>query len=401
MKNKYTDEFKLSVVLDYYSSSLGVRAIAMKYNLPSKNYITNWEQQLIKKGLIPPESAKPVKAVARSKESIMREDTRTPREKVYEQEIELLKARVEYLESLDSLKPFLKKKRIREVKYEVILELSYKYPIWVLCETAGVTKVAYYKFKRKKLKNSDSESLIENLILQIHSKSGKRKGYRAIKDDLKRVYNLIVNHKKILRIMRENKICSVLKKKSKRTKEQSVSKEDLLKRDFTSSGPGKKFVTDITYIPTRLKMIYLCTVIDLFNNEPVAWKISDCQDKNLSISTIETLSKKFDLSGSVIHSDQGVQYTNLKYVDLLQKLEVKQSMSRKGNCWDNAKAESFFGHYKTETIHLMKRRLKDIHEVVEITEEYMKYYIYDRPQRKLNGYPPGQFKNIQLSANFN
>ena len=148
MKNKYTDEFKLSVVLDYYSSSLGVRAIAMKYNLPSKNYITNWEQQLIKKGLIPPESAKPVKAVARSKESIMREDTRTPREKVYEQEIELLKARVEYLESLDSLKPFLKKKRIREVKYEVILELSYKYPIWVLCETAGVTKVAYYKFKR-------------------------------------------------------------------------------------------------------------------------------------------------------------------------------------------------------------------------------------------------------------
>lgn len=110
MKNKYTDEFKLSVVLDYYSSSLGVRAIAMKYNLPSKNYITNWEQQLIKKGLIPPESTKPVKAVARSKESILREDTRTPREKVYEQEIELLKARVEYLESLDSLKPFLKKK---------------------------------------------------------------------------------------------------------------------------------------------------------------------------------------------------------------------------------------------------------------------------------------------------
>ena len=196
-----------------------------------------------------------------------------------------------------------------------------------MCEIAGVTKVAYYKFKRKKQEVSDSESLIENLILQIHSKSGKRKGYRAIKDDLKRVYNLIVNHKKILRIMRENKICSVLKKKSKRTKEQSVSKEDLLKRDFTSSGPGKKFVTDITYIPTRLKMIYLCTVIDLFNNEPVAWKISDCQDKNLSISTIETLSKKFDLSGSVIHSDYAEENTMPKFFLISLNLSIVHDSS--------------------------------------------------------------------------
>jgi transposase InsO family protein len=198
--------------------------------------------------------------------------------------------------------------------------------------------------------------------------------------------------------MRENKISSILTKKSKRTREQSIIKEDLLKRDFSSTVPGKKFVTDITYIPTRRKMIYLCTVIDLYNNEPVSWNISDTQDKFLSLNAIKTLSEKFDLSGSIIHSDQGVHYTSLMYVDLLKELNVKQSMSRKGNCWDNAKAESFFGHFKSETLHLMRRRIKDINEVSEIVEDYMDYYIYDRPQRKLGGYPPGIFKKKQLSA---
>lgn len=109
MKRKYSNEFKLSVIKDYYNSTLGVRAIASKYNLPSKNYVNNWEKQLKKKGLLPPDSTKPNKSVARSKESILREDTRTPREKQYEDEIQDLKAKVAYYEGLDHIKPFLKK----------------------------------------------------------------------------------------------------------------------------------------------------------------------------------------------------------------------------------------------------------------------------------------------------
>lgn len=110
MNKKYSDDFKLAVIKDYYNSSLGIRAITMKYNLPSKNYINNWEQQLIKKGLLPQGSTKPVKSVARSAEAIVRKDDRTPLVKHYEEEIEILKARIEYLESLESLQPFLKKK---------------------------------------------------------------------------------------------------------------------------------------------------------------------------------------------------------------------------------------------------------------------------------------------------
>lgn len=109
MQRKYSDEFKLSVINDYYNSPLGVRAIALKYNLPSKNYINDWEKQLKKKGLLPPDATKPNKSAGRCKESILREDTRTPREKQYEEEIQILEAKIAYYESLEHMQPFIKK----------------------------------------------------------------------------------------------------------------------------------------------------------------------------------------------------------------------------------------------------------------------------------------------------
>lgn len=108
---KYSDEFKLEVIKDYYKNQLGMRTTAAKYGLPSKNYISNWERYLKKKGLLPQDAAKPIKAVGRAPEKIVRADNRTEREKQYEADIEALKARVAYYEGLDSLQPFLKKKK--------------------------------------------------------------------------------------------------------------------------------------------------------------------------------------------------------------------------------------------------------------------------------------------------
>lgn len=114
MKREYSDEFKLSVIQDYYTSALGVRAISLKYNLPSKNYINNWEQYLKKKGLLPPDATKPNKAVGRSPEPVMRSNAKTQLEKQYEAELELLKARIGYFEGLESMQPFLKKNKKSE-----------------------------------------------------------------------------------------------------------------------------------------------------------------------------------------------------------------------------------------------------------------------------------------------
>ena len=173
MKTKYPDDFKLLVVKDYYSSPLGVRAIALKYNLPSKNYINNWEKQLIAKGLLPEGSTKPVKAAGRSKEAIARGDGRTEREIYYEKEIVKLKARIDYLESLEHLKPFIGKKKrgIRLIKYRVILSLEHKYPIWLLCQIALVSESSYYRYKRTPLK---IETDLKEKILDLYHKSGKR-----------------------------------------------------------------------------------------------------------------------------------------------------------------------------------------------------------------------------------
>ena len=393
MKRKYSDEFKLEVVRAYYNSPLGVRSIAKKYNLPSKNYINNWEAQLIQKGKLPKGSTKPNKAVGRTSESIVRKDERTAREKQLEEEKRELKARIQYMESLASVKPYLKKKlKPREVKYEAILALETQYAISFLTRIAGVSRSAYYRYKRKP---NDPSAGLKRLILAIYNKSGKRKGYRTIRDTLNYQYGLIVNHKKVLRLMRELGIQSITRKKKKKKPENTLIQDNILKRDFQAEAPYEKFVTDITYFPARHQMVYLCTVIDLYNQDPIAWHISEKQDKQLSLKTIQKLAQKCDLTGSLIHSDQGVHYTNPEYVNVVKQHGMIQSMSRKGNCWDNACAESFFGHLKQETWHLMKEKPQNKQEVIDMVEEYMVYYKHERPQNKLGGMPPSLFKEQQ------
>lgn len=270
-----------------------------------------------------------------------------------------------------------------------------EYSVSLLCEIAGVSRSAYYRDKRKPLKR---DSRIEDLITDLYQKSGMRAGYRTIRYLLRNVHNINVNHKKIQRIMREKGIQSIVKrKKHLYLKGDAIRKENLLQREFQSDAPGKKFVTDITYIPTPRTMVYLCTVIDLFNNEPVAWNVNTSQDQSLSIETIKQLFGRYNLNNSIIHSDQGVHYTNKAYVNMLKELGVRQSMSRKGNCWDNAKAESFFGHFKSESIHLMKSRIQSFSDVKEIVEEYMDYYINLRPQKALGGLSPRAYREALIS----
>lgn len=215
-----------------------------------------------------------------------------------------------------------------------------------------------------------------------------------VKMIVKNQYGITVNHKKVQRIMRENGLRSVVRKKRKRLNEPREIKCNMLSRNFHASKPNQKYATDITYIPTSSCMMYLSTVIDLYDNYPVAWNLSKSIDKQISIDTIKQLSSKFDLRGVVIHSDQGVHYTNKEYISLLENLGVKQSMSRKGNCWDNAPAESFFSNYKCECVYLAKTRLKSQTDVQELTEDYFDYYTNIRPQKRLGGLPPKAFREL-------
>lgn len=169
---------------------------------------------------------------------------------------------------------------------------------------------------------------------------------------------------------------------------EKLTSDNLLKRDFKANQLGKKYITDITYIPISSGMAYLSTIMDLYNNEIITYNLSTRQDTSLSLTTLFQLKKKRNLSNSLFHSDQGIHYTNKVFVNTLKELGVTQSMSRKGNCWDNAVMENFFGSFKCESLYLKNKKVKSLSEVKEIVDDYIMFYNNERPQKKLRGLAP-------------
>lgn len=276
------------------------------------------------------------------------------------------------------------------MKYKAILSLELRHSTALLCSIANISRSAYYKYKNKPCKKSS----IDDIIIDVFNKTNKRAGYRTVKMIIKNQYQLTVNHKKVQRIMRENDLRSIVRPKRKVYTEPRETRSNVLNRDFSTTKPNQKYATDITYIPTKSSMVYLSTIIDLYDNYPVAWHISDSIDKQISIDTIKILAKKYTLKDCIIHSDQGIHYTNKEYISLLKDMDVVQSMSRKGNCWDNAPAESFFSQYKCECIYPARSKLKNQSDVYEITKEYFDYYINFRPQKRLSGMTPKMYRNL-------
>jgi len=236
-----------------------------------------------------------------------------------------------------------------------------------------------------------NEELIRILIFESR-RLNRIYGYRRMKVLLSKKYSICVNHKRLRRLMKQYNLSAVIRRKKinrmyHRDKEANIA-PNLLNRCFQAQKPGEKYVTDITYIPIPNGMAYLSAVIDLFNNEVVAYKVSTCLDTSLSVDVIKDLKKKRSIKGAILHSDQGIHYTNNEYTQLLKEMKVRQSMSRKGNCWDNACVESFFGHFKCECVKIRKKALKSLHNVVEIVDEYISFYNNERIQSKLREMAP-------------
>ena len=197
----------------------------------------------------------------------------------------------------------------------------------------------------------------KDIILKAYNYRGYNKGSRSIKMILKNKFGIIYNRKKIQRIMRKyNIICPIRKsnpyrKMAKATKEYRVV-SNILKRNFNQGVTGKVLLTDITYIPYGKKqMAYLSTIKDGCSKEILAYHVSNRITLEIATKTIDNLinTHKENLqSDAFIHSDQGVHYTSPKFQKLLKENNLGQSMSRRGNCWDNAPQESFFGHMKDE-----------------------------------------------------
>jgi transposase InsO family protein len=269
-----------------------------------------------------------------------------------------------------------------------------------MCKLAGVSRSGYYNYVKNRNIITDKEfedQLSFMMIKNAYEYKGWKKGARQIKMRIKRNYGVIMNLKKIRRLMRKyDLVCPIRKinpiKAEIKKKQSHKIHGNILSRNFGQGIAKKILLTDITYITYgNGQRAYLSVIKDATTKMILAWKISLSLDLTFVIDTVKQLLENYkgELDMHVmIHSDQGCHYTSIAYQELLKENGIIQSMSRKGNCWDNAPQESFFAILKTE---MDLKQYKSYLKMGLAIVDYINYYNYDRPQLKLNQMTPYEY----------
>ena len=262
------------------------------------------------------------------------------------------------------------------MKYIFIKNHQQVFPIEKMCKVLEVSSSSYYKWKTKPISNRALKmNLIKEKITVIYFSSKQRYGSPRITIELISL-GYQISRVTVAKYMRELGLRSKLCKKFKVTtnsKHNYLVVENILNRAFTVTEPSKVWVSDITYIQTKTGFLYLTTIIDLYGRKLIGWSLSDgMSTEQTSLAAWRMAIKNRPIQKELIfHSDRGDQYTSKKFVNTIESYNNKRSMSRKGNCWDNAVAESFFKSLKTELIYgnklISKEQMKlEIFEYIEI-----------------------------------
>lgn len=261
-----------------------------------------------------------------------------------------------------------------------------------------MNKSTFYEVKSK-LNQPDKNKMIKENIITLVKKHKQRYGYRKISDRLRIEYNMIVNRKKVYRIMKEMNLQSKFRAKKYKSYKGTVGKiaKNLLKRDFEAKKTNRKWVTDITEFKIKGKKIYLSPLMDLHDRSIISFTRGFSPNVKLVTDMLDKVLTKKRYRRLTIHSDQGFQYQNIKYRDRLKNKKIKQSMSRKGNCLDNAVIENFFGILKSEFYYLEK--FDSPKQFIKELDNYIKYYNEERMSTKLKGMTPIEYRNHSLSFN--
>jgi len=270
------------------------------------------------------------------------------------------------------------------VKYSIIDCRRAKYPVAVMCQFFGVSRSGYYDFVKRKDRVSRDQHIAE-MISECQHRCGRTYGYRRVHLWLMREKSLQFNPKTVLRIMNKYGLLSEIRRRRKyRYMGQQVRKYDnLLNRNFIADRPNAKWVTDISYIHTAQGVLYLSMIRDLYDNSIIAYKTGTEQTVSLVLNTIRSAFRKETVAGELqLHSDQGFQYTSQAYFTLTSEYGITPSMSRRGNCYDNAMAENFFSILKTECIY--RHKLKTFEDARQLIDEYIDFYNNERIQTKTN-----------------
>ena len=258
-----------------------------------------------------------------------------------------------------------------------------RYPVSTMCRFFGVSRSGYYDYI-KRIDQPAHDTALAAIIREQQDKCDKTYGYRRMWKWLKKVKKIHKNPKTILRIMKKYELLSEIRRRRKwRQMGQQLHKyENLLKREFQADRPNHKWVTDISYIHTGQGVLYLSVIRDLFDNSIVAYKTGTTQTVNLVLDTIRlAMQKEKKVAAELqLHSDQGSQYTSQAYFDLTKEYGIIPSMSRRGNCYDNAMAENFFSILKTECIY--RHQPATFKDARTLIDNYIYFYNNQRIQLK-------------------
>lgn len=291
---------------------------------------------------------------------------------------------------------------IFEIIYHTMQQSHNTISVKTLCTMSGVSRSGYYAWvksapERELREQQDREDF--ELILAAYKMHGYSKGAKGIYMALLHMNPpVVMNLKKIRRLMNKfNLSCpyrspNPYRRMAKALKTSNVA-DNLLQREFEEYGPRIVLLTDITYLPYNGTFAYLSTILDAFTKQILSYVLSSSLEVDFVLETVNKLVEKHGISlqaETIIHSDQGCHYTSYKFINIVHDKNLRQSMSRRGNCWDNAPQESFFGHMKDH----IKPKLADcitFADVQVVVDDYMDYYNNRRYQWHLAKLSPNEF----------
>ncbi|WP_375232420.1 IS3 family transposase [Priestia megaterium] len=388
----YSVKFKMDVLTYMEKTGASIREASYVFNIPSYSTVAKWKrtfEEQGKDGLFPKKRSRP-KMKKKPTENL---DTDKTNEELLK-ENEYLRMEIAYLKKLNGLSSSIKGIKERE-KAQIVFELRHDYKVVDLIKVAKIARSTYY-YWTKAFKGPDKYKEMKQLIKHIFHEHQGRYGYRRITLELGRL-GYSINHKTVYRLMKELGLKSLVRLKKYRSYRGKTGRiaSNILKRDFEASKPNEKWVTDITEFHLFGEKLYLSPILDLFNGEIISYHI----DKRPVFSLVTTmLNEAFNHlqvgERPILHSDQGWHYQMTKYQHLLKENNITQSMSRKGNCFDNAVIENFFGLLKSELLYLQE--FESMEHFQQELERYIVYYNHKRIKVKLKGLTPVEYR-IQSS----
>jgi len=282
------------------------------------------------------------------------------------------------------------------MKYEFIFLHRSRFRLQKMCSAFKVSRSGYYVWRRRgsSQRELENEKLLK-LIKQVHEQSRYIYGSPRITAGLKSM-NQSCSKNRVARLMRENEICSKVKKKYKATtysRHKFSVAANLLKQNFQAERPDQIWLSDITYLKVQNQWMYLVAILDLFSRQIISWSLS----RDLSLDFVlkalkKAVDKRNPAKGLIFHSDRGIQYASIEVKAFLKEHGIIQSMSRKGDCYDNAVMELFFGTFKSEFYSF--ERFESFQDAERKIFDYIDiFYNYKRIHSSLNFMSPVNFEN--------